>query len=377
MQPCQPSILHAIDTTGPGGAETVFLDLAQQLHINGYRNIALIKGPGWVEEQIKKRNITYFMIKPRGFLSLPYYWQIFRLLKSQRVRLVQANLLGSTLTFSIVTLLLNIPLIATLHGRVDVNPNERFIRFKNWLMKLGVNQLVAVSEDLRHFIAERKLFPLNAIITIYNGVHLKRYQTATPLGLRTQLGLPQDSRFIGSIGNIRPAKDYKNLIQAAALIIPSYPKVHFVIAGHPKTDLMAELTQLVASLNLQSNIHFLGFLDNTPGLLTELDLFALSSISEGFSIATLEAMASGVPVIATRCGGPEEIISHQKDGILVAAQIPTELAKALLELLSDLEQCKHLSSQARETVQHRFSLQVMLERYKAIYQTFLNPVLDP
>ena len=95
-----------------------------------HQNIALIKGPGWVEQQLIKQGIRYFVLKPYGFLSLPYYWQVLKLLRQQNVRLVQANLLSSTLTFSILTLLLGIPLVATLHGQVDVNPQERFIGLK-------------------------------------------------------------------------------------------------------------------------------------------------------------------------------------------------------------------------------------------------------
>ncbi|HMU65802.1 MAG TPA: glycosyltransferase, partial [Cellvibrionaceae bacterium] len=326
MPATPPSILHAIDTTGPGGAETVFLDLAQQLIIPGYRNIALIKGPGWVEDQLIKRGITYFILKPHGFLSLPYYWQVLKLLREQNVRLVQANLLGSTLTFSIVTLIMCIPLVATLHGQVDVNPKERFIGFKNLLMKWGVNQLVTVSEDLRRYVATRKLFPFDAIKTIYNGIDPHRYTGAQTIQLREQLGLPAHSRLIGAIGNIRPAKDYANLVHAAEHVIKQHSDVHFVIAGHPKKDLMDEINRLVAQLNLSSHIHFIGFLDNTPGFLAEMEIFVLSSISEGFSIATLEAMASRLPVIATRCGGPEEILSDGRDGLLVAKQNPAALS---------------------------------------------------
>lgn len=77
-----PTILHTIDTTGPGGAETVFLDIAQHLHMPGYQTLALIKGPGWVRDQLVARNIPYQILKPHGFLSLPYYWQVFRLIKN-------------------------------------------------------------------------------------------------------------------------------------------------------------------------------------------------------------------------------------------------------------------------------------------------------
>src|SRR5688572_191024 len=100
-----PTIVHAIDTTGPGGAETVFLDIAQHLQLTNYDNLAIIKGPGWVEEQLKQRAIRYHILKPHGFFSIPYYWQLYKLLKRENIALVHAHLLGSTLTFSILCLL--------------------------------------------------------------------------------------------------------------------------------------------------------------------------------------------------------------------------------------------------------------------------------
>lgn len=372
MPATPPSILHAIDTTGPGGAETVFLDLAQHLIIPGYRNIALIKGPGWVEEQLIKRGIAYFILKPYGFLSLPYYWQVIKLLRAQNVRLVQANLLGSTLTFSIVSLILRIPLVATLHGQVDVNPNERFIGFKNCLMKWGVNKLVTVSEDLRRYIAARKLFPFDAINTIYNGIDPNRYTGVQTIQLREQLGLTAQNRLIGAIGNIRPAKDYANLVRAAELVVKQHSDVHFIIAGHPKKDLMDEINRLVAQLNLSNHVHFIGFLDNTPGFLAEMEIFVLSSISEGFSIATLEAMASRLPVIATRCGGPEEILSHGRDGLLVAKQNPEALSAAILKTLDDAPLKASLAHAAQTTVQERFSISAMLKSYRHLYGPLLK-----
>lgn len=372
MPATPPSILHAIDTTGPGGAETVFLDLVQHLTIPAYQNIALIKGPGWVEEQLIKRGIRYFVLKPHGFLSLPYYWQVLKLLRQQNVQLVQANLLGSTLTFAILTLLLRIPLVATLHGQVDVNPKERFIGIKNQLMKWGVNRLITVSEDLRRYVATRKLFPYTAINTIYNGIAPERYSGAVAMNIRQQLNLPTEARLIGAIGNIRPAKDYANLVRAAQLVLNTHSDVHFVIAGHAKQDLMAQINRLVAELNLGAHLHFVGFLDNTPGFLAAMEVFVLSSISEGFSIATLEAMASGLPVVATRCGGPEEILTPDVDGLLVAKNNPAELAKALVRVLDDAPLRASLAQQAQRTVQERFSIRAMLKSYLHLYTPYLK-----
>ncbi len=365
-----PTIVHAIDTTGPGGAETVFLDIAQQLHLTHYDNFAIIKGPGWVEEQLKQRGIRYHILKPHGFLSIHYYWQVYQLLKRENAALVHAHLLGSTLTYSLLTLLARLPLIATLHGRVDINPNERFVSIKQKIMRMGVNQLIAVSRDLAAYVEQRGLFPVKAIDVIYNGVNEQRYKKSVSDALRKQLNIPEDAILIGSLGNVRRAKSYETLIDAVALL--KNPQLHFVIAGHQKQDLMEKLEVQMRTLGVGQQIHFIGFYDNTPEFLAQMDLFVLSSSSEGFSIATIEAMATGLPVIATRCGGPEEILQHGHNGYLVPTQAPQQMADAINYLLCNPDEAKRLAAAGHAHMSNTFSLAVMLQAYKKHYIKLLG-----
>ena len=364
------TIVHAIDTTGPGGAETVFLDIAQNLQLTGYDNLAIIKGPGWVEEQLKSRGICYQIIKPHGFLSIPYYFQLYKLIRNKNVVLIHAHLLGSTLTYSILSLISKIPLIATLHGRVDINPRERFVAIKQAIMRLGVNQLIAVSRDLAAYIETRRLFPSDAIDVIYNGVDQSRYLKAKSGDLRKTLGVTDNAILIGSLGNIRPAKSYETLISAVSLL--KNTNLHFVIAGHKKSDLMNRLQVQMEQLAVTKQIHFIGFYDNTPEFLAQLDMFVLSSSSEGFSIATIEAMAAGLPVIATRCGGPEEILQHLTTGYLIPVGAPDQLAAAINHLIEEPELAADLARAGNEHMRDRFSLTAMLQAYRQRYQQLLS-----
>lgn len=364
------TIVHAIDTTGPGGAETVFLDIAQHLEPAGYEKLAIIKGPGWVADQLILRGIPYQIIKPHGFLSIPYYFQLYRLLRKKNVALIHAHLLGSALTYSIVSLLARIPLIATLHGRVDINPKERFVALKQAIMRMGVNTLIAVSRDLACYIQARKLFPRESIDVIYNGVDLQRYKKKSLSILRQQLGIPTDDVLVGSLGNIRPAKNYESLINAVSLL--KNPRLHFIVAGHKKSDVMQELQLQMEQLGVAGQIHFIGFYENTPDFLAQMDLFVLCSSSEGFSIATIEAMAAGLPVIATRCGGPEEILEHMKTGYLVPIEAPEQLAAAISLLIGRPELAVSLADAGKEHVHNTFSLKTMLQAYLQQYQRLLG-----
>jgi glycosyltransferase involved in cell wall biosynthesis len=362
----KPTILHVIDTTGPGGAETVFLDLAQHMSLPGFRNLALIKGSGWVQSQLVNRNLEFKVLQPYGFLSLPYYWQVFKLLKAENVKYVQAHLLGSALTFSILSSIARIPVVATLHGQVDVNPNERFVKIKRLILKSGLQKVISVSNQLANYLVERNLFEHKQIEIIHNGIDVARYSESDSGGFKKELSLNKESKLVGSVGNIRPAKDYQTLIKAAAKVVAVRKDVHFLIAGHSKRALQSELDALVEKLKLKEHIHFVGFLDNTPEFLAQLDVFALSSSSEGFSISTLEAMAAKIPVIVTKCGGPEEIIRPNVDGFMVPIQDPEAFSKALLEILTNEDGSSDRKNSAKQRVNDLFSLNAMTERYSQI-----------
>lgn len=371
MDTSSPCILHAIDTTGPGGAETVFLDLTENLTLSGYRSIAIIKGPGWVEDQLKARGITYYIVKPSGRFSFSYYRALTRIVHNNNVQLIQAHLLGSTLTYSILSLLLGIPLVATLHGRVDVNPNERLIYLKNLIMKLGVNRLVAVSQDLANYIEERGLFNKTDIRVIYNGVNVEKYGRNTLRDIREQLQLGDEAILVGSVGNIRPAKAYHVLIEAARMVTEQDPKIHFVIAGHKKAELMAQLDDLMERIGVRNQVHFIGFQHNSAAFLGQMDLFALSSSSEGFSISTIEAMATGLAVVATRCGGPEEIITHSDNGWLVPVNDAATLASAIIKLVKDDELRHQLAIKGRDHTRHTFAMNKLIALYQHEYLSLL------
>lgn len=126
------------------------------------------------------------------------------------------------------------------------------------------------------------------------------------------------------------------------------------------------------ALGVAGQIHFIGFYDNTPEFLAQLDLFVLSSSSEGFSIATIEAMASHLPVIATRCGGPEEILEHNLTGYLVPVNAPVELAAAINDLLHNPNDARRIANTGYAHMCSTFSLAAMLSAYKKYYAQLLG-----
>jgi glycosyltransferase involved in cell wall biosynthesis len=135
---------------------------------------------------------------------------------------------------------------------------------------------------------------------------------------------------------------------------------------------MTMLDAQLKALNVTGNVHFVGFQEDSAAFLGQMDMFALSSSSEGFSIATIEAMATGLPVVATRCGGPEEILAHEQTGLLVPINNADALAQSLIRLLQDASLRSVLATQGKQHVSATFSLDTMLKGYGEIYVRLLK-----
>jgi glycosyltransferase involved in cell wall biosynthesis len=370
------TILHTIDTTGPGGAETVFIDLATRLPKNKYRSVVVIRGNGWVYDELCSRGVSPILLDARGSFNWRYLLALRRIIKSEKVDLIQSHLLGSNVYCALAGLFTRKPVVATFHGAVDVSESERFMALKFGLINKGASSIVAVSENLGDEIVGRTPLNSSKMHIIYNGTDSAAFERKKSDDFRQQFSWGEDDLIIGSLGNIRPAKAYDVLLHAAAMLDDQKQICRFVIAGQGESKgkpsaLYQQLLNLRESLGLQDDVKFIGFVDDPADFLSKVDMFLLSSSSEGFSISTIQAMASSLPVIATRSGGPEEIVTHQQDGWLVEKNNPAAIAEAVRKLSENPESREMLSNNAKQKVNTTFGLAVMLDAYQALYSKLL------
>jgi glycosyltransferase involved in cell wall biosynthesis len=364
-------ILHAIDTSGPGGAETVFLNLIDGLDRRQFMPHVAVSGKnGWLRQELTRRGVPTWTVAVKGSCNYRYLRQLSALIKGEGIDLVQSHLLGSNLYCSLAGALSRTPVVSTFHGFVDAGASERFLPLKLRLVNGGSSGIVFVSDRLaghyRRLVGESRKYH-----TIYNGVDLCRFSPGRDDSLRRELGIGKNEFLIGAIGNIRPAKGYEFFLRAARRIVDAQPHCRFVIVGEGAGEGLNRLHDLRQQLGLQDVVHFAGFRADTVTVLHNLDLYLLSSISEGFSIACIEAMACGLPVVATRSGGPEEIIRENDVGLLVPPSSAEALAEAVLHLLNNPERQLEMAARATAMVARRFALQTMLDHYANLYRRIL------
>ncbi|MBN4063234.1 glycosyltransferase [Cardiobacterium sp. AH-315-I02] len=365
------TILHIIDTTGPGGAETVFIDLATRLPKDKYRSVVVIRGKGWVYEELCRRGIKPVLLDAKGSFNFRYLSGLRKIIRDESVDLIQSHLLGANVYCSLAGLLTSTPVVATFHGVVDIGENERLKRLKFAAINAGASCIVAVTDSLLEDIISRTSLKENKTAVIYNGIDTAAFVRPHSNDLRQKYGWHEDDIIIGSLGNIRPAKGYDLLLKAADLLKQSSHSYRFVIAGQGKGKLFDEMLALRKTLGLEERVQFLGFIDDAADFLANIDIFLSTSISEGLPLSAIQAMVAARPMVATRCGGYVSLISHRENGILTEVGNPAAIAEAIEMLAADSKLQISMANNAKVYAIETYDIQVMLDAYARLYDRFI------
>jgi len=204
---------------------------------------------------------------------------------------------------------------------------------------------------------------------IHNGIDTAHFRPGTDTSLRRQLGIAEDELLIGAVGNVRISKAYDVLLRAAALLVQRGVPFRVVIIGQTsgQPGLFEELSRLCVDLGLESHVTFAGLRNDIADVMRNFDVYVLSSRAEGFSLTTVEAMATGLAVVATRSGGPEEIVEDGVTGLLVTSDSPEALADGLQSVAQTQQTRRDLGGAARQSVENRFSVSAMVAQYEIVY----------
>lgn len=357
------NVMHVIDTGGPGGAETVFLHTASRLDPARFRSSAIVNSRGWLSERLGERALEPHILSAKGSFNTRYLRNLIGITRGTRADVIVAHLYGSAIYASIAGAVTRTPVISILHGQTDVSGAGRLPGLKSAIVRRGSRKIVFVSERLRDALAPQLRLPGSRCVVIPNGVDTSMFHPTGERPLRAELGLADDTVLIGAVGNVRPAKAYDILLNAASILLRGSGRHHFAIAGECSGKLGREIIELSRKLGIERHVSFLGLRSDVARILNSLDVFVISSSTEGFSIACIEAMACGVPVVATRSGGPEQILAEDA-GVLVPTGDPAELARGIEQIATSKEVATALTARALKRVHDEYSLAKMISRYE-------------
>jgi len=365
------TVLHTIETSGIGGAENVLLHLAASLDRSRFRSIAALPRPGLLQESLEARGVPTRIVRsgPWWDPSLPL--SLARICKVERVDLIHAHLPDQNFYGCVAGRVAGTKTVTTFHGALDLWRADTWRgAAKLRLVRSAASAVVAVCDSVRDALVARR-FRRDRVTRIYNGIDLQALRSAPRAALRPAFGWPESTPIVGVVANVRVSKGYDHFVRAARHVADVMPTVRFVAAGDIDPALGRPIVDLVRDIGMEEHVKFLGFRADVPAILRDFDVFALPSTSEGFPLALLEAMACGRAIVATRCGGPEELIDDGINGWLVPVGDARALADRILQVLGNRETVERVR-RAAFTTANGFALPEMVGKYESLYSRLLS-----
>jgi sugar transferase (PEP-CTERM/EpsH1 system associated) len=384
MPDARPLVLHVLYRFDVGGLENGVVNLINRMPADAYRHaiLALTEVTDF-RQRIRRDDVQIIALnKPPGhlFKLFPRLFRIFRELKPAIVH--SRNL--AALEVTLPAALAGVPVrIHGEHGR-DVGDLDGANKTYQWVRRaysLFVTHFIALSRDLASYLTERVGIPARKVTQIYNGVDAERFQPAvTPTLTFADCPFQRPNHWlVGTVGRMQTVKDQTLLarafIRALDLAPELKPRLRLVMVGDG--PLRAEAQALLEASGVADLAWLPGERNDIPEVLRGLDCFVLPSLAEGVSNTILEAMATGLPVIATRVGGNPELVIEGRTGTLVPVGDVEAMAQAIVNFAVDTQSARSSGIAGRAEVERQYSLEAMVRAYQALYDRLLFGTARP
>lgn len=257
-------------------------------------------------------------------------------------------------------------MVFTEHGIHYPYRKKRKRLLVNPLLCRLADELVTIAQHTKSNLAKYENYPKKKMGIIYNGIDLSAFsEPIHVIAKKASLEIAPESQIVGMVARLDPVKNHGMLLRAFQKVASRFPDSRLLIVGDG--PMRSDLESLAKTLEISKQVHFLGSRQDIPELLKIMDIFVLSSFSEGMSITLLEAMAAGVPVVATDVGGNREVVAEGKNGFLVPNDDMEVLSQRLALLLRDQQVRSAMGKAGRQRAEAHFSLEHTVTRYTRLY----------
>jgi glycosyltransferase involved in cell wall biosynthesis len=360
-------VMQVVPTLDPGGTERLVIEIVKSLSDAVDSVVCCLDRKGSWAQELVDRGVAVETLDRRAGFHPELGRQIARLAAEGRIDVLHCHHY-SPFVYGQLAALLNrrLRVIFTEHGRLsDAGPSLRR-RLVNPLFGRLPEAIYAVSNDLRrHMIAEG--LPGGRVGVIHNGIDPgSRPTPADRAAARAAMGVDGGAFLLGTAGRLDPVKDIPTLLQAFAAVRWSRPDARLVVIGDGSAR--ESLEGQIRGMSAASAITLTGYRGDARRLLSALDVYVNSSTHEGVSLTILEAMAAGIPVVATHVGGTPEVVLEGETGLLVPARAPQSLASAIEALAGAPGTRRSMGEAGRFRVKRHFSVEAMVGRYLNAYR---------
>ena len=362
-------ILHISSARSLGGGERHLIDLANALVRRGHEVYAALRPRSPLREELTELPPgNVFNVRLRNALDIRSAGSVARFVRAHRIEVVHAHVAR------------DYPLAAMAAWR---NRRAKLVVTRHVLFRLNrlhaltlarASRVIAVSLAVERSLLAQKILPPRKVTVIPNGIDFRRFDAGGDAFDREEFRrgrkIAPGGLLIGTVGELKRQKGHEDFLRAAALVARDDESARFVIVGGGERR--DALERLAAELHLKNRVTFTGWLDDTVPLLRALDVYVSASHTESFGLAIAEAMAAGLPVVATATEGAREIIEENRTGLLVPIGETGAIAQAVTSLLGDSPARERLGKQARRAARQRFDLERMIDATERVYREAFN-----
>jgi glycosyltransferase involved in cell wall biosynthesis len=368
-------VLLITGSLGPGGTELAVAALARGLARREEFTplVAVLSRAGELGAELRADGLEVHELGLEGPIRTPAAFarllRLPRLVRRERVALVHTFLFDADV-YGMLAARLGRPRAVITTRRAIKRDKPRHLRGYR-LTNRWADRIVANSERVRQFTLEREAAPPGKVVTIPNGVDGGRFAGVPRGRFRSAHGIGDGAFVVVAAGSIKRVKGQDVLLDGAAGWLGRTPEARLVLAGDRSGRFAGELLARAEALGVGGQVLAPGPVADVPGLFADADLFVLPSRSEGMSNALLEAMAAGLPVLATDVGGNRECLDGGECGVLIPPEQPEVLGEELEALAGDAERRRELGRRARARVATHYDLERMLDHVESLYRELL------
>ncbi len=371
------NILQIIATLDIGGAERQLVELVKRLDKNKYNvTVCCITRGGPLEEDLKKLGITYHILYKKFKFDFTVIFRLIHLIRRKKIDLVHTWMFTSNTWGRIAAKFTSVPVIISTELSM-VNPFKgRIQRTVDRMLAGCSNIIIANSESVKNSHTKRERIPLNKIIAIPTGVDTQEFKPRSiDIEKREKLfDLKEPVPVVGIIGRLVEGKGYEYFMRAAVQVLRFAP-AKFILVG--KGPWRKKLEKMADELGISNEVLFMGYYKDVIEILSLIDIFVVSSLSEGLSSVLLEGMAMAKPVVAMNIESNAQVVVNEETGILVSPKNPKALAESIIRLLKNKEEARRMGLAGRKRVEQYFDINFTVEKTEQIYERLLQEKSAP
>ncbi len=375
----RPLVLHVVTRFDTGGLENGVVNLINHMPAQAYRHavLALTQVTDF-SRRVLVPDVRFIALNKGPGPGFKLYPRVWRLVRELRPAVVHTRNLGPLEMQVAVAAAGGAVRVHGEHGRElnDLEGNNRQLQRVRRLYSPFVHRYVALSRDLQAYLVQKVGIAAERIEQIYNGVDAQRFQpwSGSSSAIDGWHLNTQQPWIVGTVGRMQGVKDQTLLARAfvRALVLRPALREHWRLVMVGDGPLRAAVQAVLGAAGLDALAWLPGERSDVPNIMQRMHCFVLPSLAEGISNTILEAMACGLPVVATDVGGNAELVQTGRTGLLVAAGDADGLAQALLQLYDDPSRLRAMGAEGRREVERRFSMPAMVGAYQALYDHLID-----